>query len=170
MKAYIDRIKEAKEEAYGVMVNSFQELEEEYAEECKKVTGRKVWCIGLVSLYKKENLDEAQRGSKNHSNDENQYCLKWLDSQKPGSVMYDCLGSLNRLTPPHLAEFRLGLEASKRAFIWVMRDGYRKEEIENWLVEDGFEERVKEQGLLIPGWASQKLILSHPAIGDLECS
>ncbi|XP_048321204.1 UDP-glycosyltransferase 73C7-like [Ziziphus jujuba] len=124
------------------MVNSFQELEEEYAEECKKVTGRKVWCIGLVSLYKKENLDEAQRGSKNHSNDENQYCLKWLDSQKPGSVMYDCLGSLNRLTPPHLAEFRLGLEASKRAFIWVMRDGYRKEEIENWLVEDGFEERV----------------------------
>jgi UDP:flavonoid glycosyltransferase YjiC (YdhE family) len=37
--------------------------------------------------------------------------------------------------------------------------------MEKWLLGDGFEERVKGRGLLIRGWASQVLILSHPAIG-----
>ena len=37
--------------------------------------------------------------------------------------------------------------------------------MEKWLLGDGFEERLKGRGLLIRGWASQVLILSHPAIG-----
>uniref|UniRef100_A0A2N9F7N5 Uncharacterized protein n=1 Tax=Fagus sylvatica TaxID=28930 RepID=A0A2N9F7N5_FAGSY len=37
--------------------------------------------------------------------------------------------------------------------------------MEKWLLEDGFEERVKGRGLLIRGWAPQVLILSHPVIG-----
>jgi UDP-glucosyl transferase 73C len=49
--------------------------------------------------------------------------------------------------------------------IWVIRGGYKKEEMEKWLLEDGFEERVKGRGFLIRGWAPQVLILSHPAIG-----
>lgn len=38
-------------------------------------------------------------------------------------------------------------------------------EMEKWLEEDRFEERVKSRGLLIRGWAPQVLILSHPSIG-----
>lgn len=159
----VEKIREDEGEEYGVVVNSFQELEADYVEGLKKITRGKVWCIGPVSLCNRDNLDKAQRGNKS-SMDEKQ-CLKWLDTWPPGSVIYACLGSLNRLTPPQLAELGLGLEASKRPFIWVIRGAYRREEMEEWLEKNGFEERVKGKGLLIRGWAPQVLILSHPAIG-----
>ncbi|TKY53005.1 UDP-glycosyltransferase 73C2 [Spatholobus suberectus] len=81
------------------------------------------------------------------------------------SVIYVCLGSLNRVTPKQLIEIGLGLEATKRPFIWVLRGAYRRDEIERWLLEERFEERVKERGILIRGWAPQVLILSHKAVG-----
>lgn len=163
LTAIREKVREAEAAAYGVLVNSYDDLELAYVKEYRKTVGGKLWCVGPVSLCNKEHLDKAQRGNK-ASTDENQ-CLKWLDSWAPGSVVYACLGSLNRLTPPQLIELGLGLEASKKPFIWVIRGGYKREEMEKWLVEDGFEERVKGRGLLIRGWAPQVLILSHPAIG-----
>ncbi|XP_017976274.1 PREDICTED: UDP-glycosyltransferase 73C6 [Theobroma cacao] len=163
MKETAKKIIAAEEEAYGLIVNSFEELEAEYVESYKKLKKQKVWCVGPVSLCNKDNFDKAQRG-KEALTDENQ-CLKWLDSWPPSSVIYVCFGSLNRLTPPQLIELGLALEASNRPFIWVIRGGYKKGEMEKWLAEDGFEERIKGQGLLIRGWAPQVLILSHPSIG-----
>nr|KYP70990.1 Cytokinin-O-glucosyltransferase 3 [Cajanus cajan] len=91
--------------------------------------------------------------------------MKWLDSWPPRSVIYVCLGSLNRATPEQLIELGLGLEATKRPFIWVLRGAYGREEMEKWLLEEGFEERVKERGVVMNGWVPQVLILSHGAIG-----
>ncbi|CAL5350889.1 unnamed protein product [Camellia sinensis] len=122
-----------------------------------------VWCIGLLSLCNKDNLDKAQRGNK-AAIDENQ-CLMWLDEQESGFVVYVCLGSLGRLTPPQLIELALGLEGTKRPFMWVIRGRGNEGEIEKWVEEDGFEERTKGRGLLIRGWAPQLLILSHWAVG-----
>lgn len=165
LNAFREQVKVGEANAYGIVVNSFEELEGEYVKGYQRVTGCKVWCIGPVSLCNKDNLDKAQRGKRKiSSNEESQY-LKWLDSWPPSSVIYVCLGSLNRATPEQLIEIGLGLEATKRPFIWVIRGAYGREEIEKWLVEDGFEERVKGRGLLIKGWAPQMLILSHKAIG-----
>ena len=163
-----EKVREAEEGAYGVLVNSFEELEGEYLKEHKKKSGEKVWCIGPVSLCNKDELDKAQRGYSNYkaSNDKEKDCLlKWLDSWAHGSVVYACLGSLNRLMPSQLVELGLGLETSKRPFVWVIRGACIRKEFENWLKEDKFEERIRGQGLLIRGWAPQVLILSHPAIG-----
>ena len=123
----------------------------------------KVWCVGPVSLCNKNDLDKAQRGNK-ASIDEHQ-CLKWLDSREPNSVVYACLGSLCNLISSQLIELGLPLEASKRPFIWVIKGGDKLQEMENWIAEDQFEERIKGRGLIIRGWAPQVLILSHPAIG-----
>lgn len=49
--------------SYGLVVNSFEELESGYMEEYKKAKGDKIWCIGPVSLCNKEKLDMAQRGN-----------------------------------------------------------------------------------------------------------
>ncbi|KAF8395296.1 hypothetical protein HHK36_019239 [Tetracentron sinense] len=163
LKDIRDQVREAELTAYGVVVNSFDELESRYVEEYKKAKGKKVWCIGPVSLCNKETLDKVERGNK-ASVDENQ-CLNWLDSKQPGSVVYACLGSLYRLLPSQLIEMGLGLEASNRPFIWVIKVGDKSSELEKWLEEEGFEERMKGRGLLIRGWAPQLLILSHPAIG-----
>ncbi|MED6203317.1 UDP-glycosyltransferase, partial [Stylosanthes scabra] len=57
------------------------------------------------------------------------------------------------------------MEATNKPFIWVIRDGKHLQELENWIKEEGFEERNKDKGLIIRGWAPQVLILSHPAIG-----
>nr|AIZ00428.1 UDP-glycosyltransferase [Panax ginseng] len=150
--------------AYGVVINSFEELEQDYVDEFKKVRGDKVWCVGPLSLNNKNMLDKAQRGHNNASIDGNK-CLQWLDNWANGSVIYACLGSISSLTCTQLMELALGLEASERPFVWVVRAGGKQKEIEKWILEEGFEESTKGRGLLIRGWAPQVLILSHPAIG-----
>ncbi|XP_031276321.1 UDP-glycosyltransferase 73C3-like [Pistacia vera] len=147
--------------AYGVVVNTFEELESSYIKEFRKVRGDKVWCIGPVSLCNKENLDKFERGDK--ASIDGDHCLKWLDLQDPSSVVYVCLGSLSRLAAPQLIDLGLALEASSRPFIWVIKTGNK--EFEKWISEENFEDRIKGRGLVIRGWAPQVLILSHPAIG-----
>ncbi|KAI3994244.1 hypothetical protein MKX01_012501 [Papaver californicum] len=163
LKDFSDQIRKAELTAYGVVVNSFQELETIYEEEYQKAKFGKVWCIGPVSQCNKEILDKAERGNK-ASVDENQ-CLKWLDSRDPCSVVYACFGSLCALTSSEMIELALGLEASKCPFVWVIRGGERHPELESWLHKEEFEERNKDRGLVIKGWAPQVLILSHKSIG-----
>lgn len=156
-----DEIRAKELGAYGVVINTFEELELSYISEYRRVRG-KVWCIGPVSLCNEDNLDKAERGNKSSVDDD--ACLKWLDLRGPRSVIYACLGSLSQLTAPQLMELGLGLEACGRPFIWVIRGG-NESQLENWISESGFEERIKGRGLLIRGWAPQVLILSHPAVG-----
>ncbi|KAL8245198.1 hypothetical protein R6Q59_011456 [Mikania micrantha] len=163
MSDFNEKLRVSESEAYGVVVNSFEELEQGYADEYQKVKGGKVWCIGPLSLCHKDESDKIQRGNKPSINKHE--CLKWLDSQENGSVIYACLGSISRVEPTQLVELALALEASKRPFIWVVRAGHKTEKIEEWINEEGFVERTKDRGLLIRGWAPQLLVLSHPAIG-----
>jgi UDP-glucosyl transferase 73C len=149
--------------SYGVIMNSFEELEPAYVKESKKVKKDKLWCIGPASLCNKDELDKAQRG--NQSSVDEHHCLKWLDSWEPSSVLYACFGSLCKLIPAQLIELGLGLEASNKPFIWVVRGSNQLEELEKWIAENRFEERTKGRSLLIRGWAPQTLILSHPAVG-----
>lgn len=162
MREFLDQIMASDLASDGMITLTFEELEAAYVEEYKKARGGKVWCIGPVSLCNKDNIDKAQRGN-NTTIDENQ-CLKWLDLQEPRSVIYTCLGTLCNLIPSQLIELALGLEASNQPFIWVIK-GNNSDQLEKWILEDGFEERIKGRGLLIRGWAPQLLILSHPAIG-----
>ncbi|KAL2345129.1 hypothetical protein Fmac_006414 [Flemingia macrophylla] len=150
--------------SYGIVMNSFEELEPAYARDYKKVRGEKAWCIGPVSLINSDHLDKAQRGRGSIDVSHSQH-INWLDCQKPGSVIYACLGSLCNLTAPQLMELGLALEISERPFIWVIREGIHSEALEKWIKEYGFEERTNGRRLLIRGWAPQLLILSHPAIG-----
>ncbi|KAK7337139.1 hypothetical protein VNO77_17699 [Canavalia gladiata] len=158
-----DEFSAAEIDSYGIITNSFEELEPAYARDYKKIKNDKVWCLGPLSLSNKDHLDKAQRGNKT-SIDES-HLKYWLDCQKPRSVIYACLGSLCNLTAPQLIELGLALEASQRPFIWVIRGGSQLETLEKWIKEDGFEERTKGRSLVIRGWAPQLLILSHSTIG-----
>ncbi|KAI3687856.1 hypothetical protein L1987_81559 [Smallanthus sonchifolius] len=161
--AFRQRARDAEVRAYGVVINSFEELEQEYVNEYKKLRGGKVWCIGPVSLCDSDDSVKSQRG--NLASIDEQQCLKWLDSHKPDSVIYACFGSLVRVNTPQLIELGLGLGASNHPFIWVINSFHREKEVEEWLVESGFEERVKHRGLIIRGWVPQLLILAHHSIG-----
>ncbi|KAH9666578.1 UDP-glycosyltransferase 73C3 [Citrus sinensis] len=90
LKSFGEPILAAEMASYGVIVNSFEELEPAYVEEYKNARDGKVWCVGPVSLCNKEDMDKLERGDKT-SND-GSGCLKWLDSWQPGSAVYVCLG------------------------------------------------------------------------------
>ncbi|KAI3706695.1 hypothetical protein L6452_24614 [Arctium lappa] len=160
-KAFWIRAIEAEKAAYGIVVHSFEDLEHEYVKELAKAKDKKVWCIGPISLYNKDSKDIAERGNKAAINEHD--CLQWLDGREPGSVIYVCLGSLTRVSTKQAIELGLGLESTNHPFIWCIRN--KTEELENWFSEEGFEERVRDRGLIVHGWAPQVLILSHRSIG-----
>ncbi|KAK9079336.1 hypothetical protein SSX86_001007 [Deinandra increscens subsp. villosa] len=163
VKGFSEKLRISESEAFGMVINSFEELEQEYADAYQKVRKGKAWCIGPLSLRQKDASEKVQRGNRS-SIDKNE-CIMWLDSQENESVIYVCLGSISRIEPVQLIELALALESSKKPFIWVVRAGHKTDKIEKWIDEEGFEERTKDRALLIRGWAPQLLVLSHPAIG-----
>lgn len=164
LNTFMDQIREARDSARGTLVNTFHELDPWCFQGYKKETEVKnLWCIGPVSLCNKTLSEKSDRGNK-PSIDE-RYCLSWLDQRKPRSVIYVCFGSMCRVSLSQIKEIGLGLEASRSAFIWIIRGLDASSEVEKWLMDENFEERTKDKGLIIRGWAPQVLILSHSSIG-----
>ncbi|KAD4585577.1 hypothetical protein E3N88_23178 [Mikania micrantha] len=159
MEEFFERMETAADAANGIVVNSFEELEPEYVKLLEVAKGKKVWCIGPVSLRNRSFLDLADRGNK-AGIDEHE-CSKWLDMKDPRSVILVCLGSMSSFCNEQMVELGLGLELSNVPFIWCIRS--ITDETHRWL--SGYEERVKDRGLIVRGWAPQALILSHEAIG-----
>ncbi|XVE49234.1 hypothetical protein DITRI_Ditri01bG0066300 [Diplodiscus trichospermus] len=161
IKALMDQALESVITSYGVIMNSFRELEPAYVEYFRKIAGRTTWHIGPVSLCNRNIEDKSQRG--NAASIDRVECLRWLDSKKHNSVLYICFGSVSWFSASQLNEIAKGIEASGQDFIWVARKVNDKDE-EEWLPE-GFEARIEGKGLIIRGWAPQVLILDHEAVG-----
>nr|GMC79517.1 UDP-glycosyltransferase 73C3-like [Ipomoea batatas] len=164
-KQWSVKIRQTSKSAYGVIVNSFDELEPDYVKEYRKMHDGRVWCVGPVSLCDQIYQDQLLRGNNNNYTDQ-QECLKWLDLQAPGSVVYVSFGSMASLSPQQMAELALALESNKRPFLWALgKKGKNVDAFEDWNVSSGFEQRNKGIGLLVRGWAPQVLILSHTSVG-----
>ncbi|KAK3226552.1 hypothetical protein Dsin_006414 [Dipteronia sinensis] len=156
---FFEEIIEAERDTCGVVSNTFFEIEPEYVKLYEQVTGKVVYPVGPVSLFNTKTRDVAERGNKASISED--YCVSWLDSKEPNSVLYVCFGSLCEFTESQLFEIASGLEASKVSFILVVKDSEKFK----FLTEE-FEERIKERsGILIKGWAPQVLILNHPSVG-----
>ncbi|KAK6918249.1 hypothetical protein RJ641_016671 [Dillenia turbinata] len=98
-------------EAEGIMVNSFMELE-----------GRTIKALqekepGKPPVYPVGPLI----GSGSESGRDVHECLKWLDEQPSGSVLYVSFGSGGTLSTEQLNELAYGLELSEQRFLWVVR-------------------------------------------------
>ncbi|CAI0407718.1 unnamed protein product [Linum tenue] len=153
---------EAESEAYGVIVNSFEEMEAEYLKEFKEAKQGRVWCVGPVSLTKRFELDDLERGNSSSSVRVDQ-CLSWLDDKECNSAIYICLGSICNLSSAQLIELALGLEASEKVFVWVVKEIEKTKELLEWMADEKFEERVSPRGMVIRGWAPQ----CRGSIGDV---
>lgn len=108
---------------------------------------------------------------------ENSYCLEWLDKQPLNSVLLVSLGSGGTLSCQQLTELARGLELSQHRFIWVVRRpadasasgtffnvGGEENDPMSYLPE-GFVKKIEGIGLLLPSWAPQVSVLSHPSTG-----
>ncbi|KMT01178.1 hypothetical protein BVRB_9g224300 [Beta vulgaris subsp. vulgaris] len=159
-KRKIANIKESELKSYGVIINSFYEMEPDYAKFYSKELRRRSWNVGPVSLSNRS-IEDKNQGDKQALIDEHE-CLQWLNSKKPDSVTYICFGSTTSFIAPQLHEIAMALEASGEDFIWVVKDDENVKG-EEWL-PTGFKQRMEGKGFIITGWAPQVLILEHEAI------
>ncbi|KAF3435433.1 hypothetical protein FNV43_RR22522 [Rhamnella rubrinervis] len=161
---FLKKLDESELNSYGIIVNSYYELEPAYADHYRNVLGMKAWHVGPTFLCNEEKEGyKAVRGQEASISE--QECSNWLDSKKSNSVIYVCFGSLANFVDSQLMEIAMGLEASGKQFIWVVKKGKHEEGVkEEWLPE-GFEKRMEGKGLIVRGWAPQLLILQHQAVG-----
>jgi hydroquinone glucosyltransferase len=104
-------------------------------------------------------------------------CLEWLDRQPARSVIFVSFGSGGALPKEEMRELALGLELSGQRFLWVVRspsdegtlsDNYYNAESKKdpfVYLPEGFLERTKDVGLVVPSWAPQTQVLAHRATG-----
>ncbi|KAD5803106.1 hypothetical protein E3N88_14466 [Mikania micrantha] len=112
-----ERAKEAQKGAFGIVVNSFMELEPKYVERFAMAEDKRVWCVGPVSLCNKSFEDIAERGNKAAKSELD--CLKWLDSKEPriGAEVPVPFGENDKF------EVKVKREHIKRALKCSMDDG-----------------------------------------------
>ncbi|KAG6503009.1 hydroquinone glucosyltransferase-like [Zingiber officinale] len=151
-------------DAEGIIGNTFEAFEPDAAKVLKQ---------GQPPLYLVGPLTQSRPAGA----EEDAECLRWLDKQPVGSVLFVSFGSGGTLTTAQLAELALGLEMSGQRFLWVVRspsDGGNASA--NYFTTQsktdpfpflpaGFVERTREVGLLIPSWAPQVSVLGHAATG-----
>ncbi|KAG8390624.1 hypothetical protein BUALT_Bualt01G0102800 [Buddleja alternifolia] len=148
----------------GDIYNSNRKVEPLFLDllEKRKVGGaEKVWALGpfipvsvpgiRVSRTRHESLD-------------------WLDKQEPDSVVFVAFGTAVSISDKQIREIALGLERSEQKFIWVLRDADNDDSNANEgtklsRLPLGFEDRVKERGMVVRDWAPQLEILGHSATG-----
>jgi UDP:flavonoid glycosyltransferase YjiC (YdhE family) len=92
-------------------------------------------------------------------------CLRWLDAQTDGSVVYVAFGSTTVLEPCQFQELALGLELTGRPFLWVVRPDLTTggEPSKAWF--DEFRAGVADAGKgMVVSWCPQQQVLAHRAV------
>ncbi|KAM0832364.1 hypothetical protein ACQ4PT_064950 [Festuca glaucescens] len=135
--------------SFGFVFNTFLDMEQQYCELfARHGYAKRAYFVGPVSLP----LPPAGATAGESS------CITWLGSMPRCSVVYVCFGTYASISDDQLRELALGLEASGKPFLWVLR-------ADGWAPPRGWEERVGKRGILVRGWAPQTGILAHPSVG-----
>ncbi|RDX58704.1 Hydroquinone glucosyltransferase, partial [Mucuna pruriens] len=148
-------------EAEGIIENSFFELEPGAFTELQK---------GKPDVYPVGPLVRMDTGPIESE------CLTWLDEQPRGSVLFVSFGSAGTLSSAQIKELALGLEMSEQRFLWVVKSPNDKVANAAYFsaeshadplhfLPQGFVERTKGRGLLVPSWAPQPQVLAHSSTG-----
>ncbi|CAL5441182.1 unnamed protein product [Camellia sinensis] len=134
----------------GLVVNSIYELEPAFIDYWSQKIGPRAWCVGPLCLAAEPLVSQTPQ---------KQPWVQWLDTKvaKRESVLYVAFGSQADMSPEQLREIALGLEQAKVNFLWVLRS----KGSELW---EGFEERVKDRGIIVKEWVDQLEILQHESI------
>lgn len=156
--------------AEGFIINTMDALEHETLVAFKELSDKGVYPPAYpVGPFTRRPCPDSEED--NHS------CLRWLDNQPNGSVLYVSFGSGGTLSTEQAAELAAGLEASGQRFLWVVHHPSDKDSSAGYLgsatddadplgyLPEGFIERTNGTGLLVPLWAPQVEILNHAAVG-----
>ncbi|XP_062183348.1 hydroquinone glucosyltransferase-like [Phragmites australis] len=151
----------------SILVNSFDAVEPEPARLLRQPEPGRPMVYPIGPLIQTDSSSNTERAA----------CLEWLDRQPAKSVIFVSFGSGGSLPTEQMRELALGLELSGQRFLWVVRspsdegavndnyyDATSKKDPFAYLPE-GFVQRTKDVGLLVPSWAPQIKVLAHEATG-----
>ncbi|XP_057739328.1 flavonol 3-O-glucosyltransferase UGT89B1 [Arachis stenosperma] len=152
--------------SWGLVINSFNELEKPYLEHLKKeLRHDRVWAVGPLlpdpeGLNQKNSSFISERGGTSSVpiND----VVSWLDKRNRREVVYLCFGSQVVLSVEQTVAIGSALEKSGVHFVWSVKEGGDDRCVD---FMSGFEDRMAGRGLVIRGWAPQVVILRHVAVG-----
>lgn len=141
----------------GDIFNSNLEIEGLFLDLFSKIR-KNIWAIGPFNpTITKPSLKSDHK------------CLDWLHKQEPNSVIYISFGTSCSFSDAQIKEIAIGLERSGQKFLWVLRDADRGDiftgDMRESRLPTGFEERVREKGIIVKDWAPQLEILGHASIG-----
>nr|AFJ52925.1 UDP-glycosyltransferase 1 [Linum usitatissimum] len=157
--------------ADGILINTWEDLEPSTLAALRndKFFGRSIIKGDVLSIGPLVRPSNNQRGPT-----EDDELFSWLDKQPKQSVIYVSFGSVGTLSTHQLNELAYGLELSKQRFVWVVRrptdsndSAGGSGEIPGRLnyLPGGFLERTRYVGMVVPNWAPQAEVLSHPSVG-----
>nr|ABB29874.1 UDP-glucose:solanidine glucosyltransferase [Solanum tuberosum] len=156
----LDRTRESEDQSYGIVHDTFYELEPAYADYYQKMKKTKCWQIGPISYFSSKLFRRKDLINSFDESNSSAAVVEWLNKQKHKSVLYVSFGSTVKFPEEQLAEIAKALEASTVPFIWVVKEDQSAKT--TWLPESLFDEK---KGLIIKGWAPQLTILDHSAVG-----
>ncbi|PIN01678.1 UDP-glucuronosyl and UDP-glucosyl transferase [Handroanthus impetiginosus] len=144
----------ATQNSHGILMDTFYEPEKPFADYWAQNSQPKTWSIGplcLAQLPNNESMDSIHKPK----------WVQWLDQKlaQGSPVLYIAFGSQATLSAQQLREIAFGLEEAKVNFLWVLRKS-----VNSGVIDDGFEERVKERGIIVKEWVDQKEILEHEIV------
>ena len=155
----------------GIMVNTFMELEAGAIKALHQESHD-----GTPPIYPIGPIVRMGSSTSNNSIDGSESCLRWLDNQPIGSVLFVSFGSGGTLSHDQLLELAMGLAMSAQRFLWVVRFPNNDSADAGYLCDNGhvdpldilpggFVELTKEQGLVVSAWAPQVHVLRHRSTG-----
>ncbi|KAL5582533.1 hypothetical protein UlMin_014975 [Ulmus minor] len=134
--------------SFGMIVNSFQEIEPAFIDYWNREFLPKAWCVGPLCLAEQVKVQTEHQNKR--------FWIEWLDQKD--HVLYVAFGSQAEFSSEQIGEIAKGLEESVVNFMWVIR------KLDSKLLDDGFEERVKNRGIVVRDWVDQSEILRHESV------
>nr|GMC51488.1 UDP-glycosyltransferase 74G1-like [Ipomoea batatas] len=148
------------EKADWILINTFYELERQVIDWM-----RKLWVVRAIgptipSVYLDNRLPDDKEYGLSVFKPMTEVCIKWLDDQQDGSVVYVSFGSIVHLQEEQMEELAWALRRSNRPFLWVVRSEEANKLPKNFLME--IEEETR--GLVV-SWCPQLQVLIHRGVG-----
>lgn len=149
----LQALKESKEGAHAIVVNSIEELE---GPALKVNIGIPIYATGpLIELLEKDTSTSLWK--------EDKECMLWLNEQPCLSVLYISFGSIATLSKAQFDEIVAGLISSQQRFLWVFRPSLVKDASYSTFPVDLLS-KSHGKGFSVE-WAPQISVLSHPSVG-----
>nr|POE52870.1 udp-glycosyltransferase 89b2 [Quercus suber] len=162
--------------SWGLVVNSFTELERVYLEHLSTELGHdRVWSVGPLLPPEDDVIGYSNRGGS--SSIPCEQVMTWLDSRPDSSVVYVCFGSRTTLNTKQMDVLVSALDQSEVQFIFCVRgsdDRHVGSDDDLGVIPDGFEDRVEgiTAGVVMLTWpmgaeqfANAKLLVDELGVG-----